>query len=111
MKKRYILAVLFLLIALVSAGCRNRGNGYDTPSTTTSPTTVATTATAPSTVTTEAPSTQETIDRGNGPLESSSGTNASDGTESTIDTQSAAPRSRMPDSGTDKDRQSSGSGR
>lgn len=111
MKKRYILAVLFLLIALVSAGCRNRGNGYDTPSTTTSPTTAATTATAPSTLMTEAPSTQETVDRGNGPLESSSGSDASDGTESTTDTQSAAPRSRMPDSGTGKDRQSSGNGR
>lgn len=111
MKKRYLLAVLFLLVGLMAAGCRGRGNGYDTPSTTTTPTAETTTPVMPSTAMTEAPSTQPTVDNGNGPLESGGETGESSGSESTPGTQEPSSRSRIPQAGTNGTGQLPGTGR
>lgn len=90
MKKFSILALALVLTAAVFTGCRNRNTPANTtPSTTVAPTTHATTeptratthATTEPHVTGTEPSTHETIDNGNGPLENgeTEGTGAAEG--------------------------------
>ena len=103
MKKISILALSLVLTAALFAGCRNRNQPLETSRPTVAPTTQATTvptteATHPNTQSTETPvNPSETVDHGNGPIESSGTTEATSATgttEGTAEGRSAVPTPR-----------------
>lgn len=100
MKKIIAIALTLVLTAALLAGCRNRTQPMETVTPTTTPTVApeprpttapTTEATRPST---EATETQETVDRGNGPLDGMQNTDPTGNTNSgdeTVEGRSVRP--------------------
>lgn len=77
MKRKIAVLTAALMIMVLAAGCRSKGNDNKTPSTTTVPTTMPTTQ---STTVPETETTDSTIPSGNGPIDETAAVQT-DGTE------------------------------